>query len=113
FCHARGLREGWGYFWTSWYQLKQWSLWACSSSNYPSRLRTTMGAENFWKQLKHHYLHHLLHPWLDQLIWIISTQVVPNYMACATYLEDTTHLGRSKIMTPFQRRFKTEWKHLS
>jgi hypothetical protein len=29
-----------------------------------------MNVENFWKQLKHGFLHNLLRPRLDQLIWI-------------------------------------------
>ena len=28
FCYQRGLREVWGYLWTSWYAPKVWKLWA-------------------------------------------------------------------------------------
>ncbi|KAJ7712000.1 hypothetical protein B0H14DRAFT_2228704, partial [Mycena olivaceomarginata] len=28
FCRTRGLREAWGYFWTSWYASQRWKLWA-------------------------------------------------------------------------------------
>jgi len=72
-----------------------------------------MNTEIFWKQLKHHYLQHLLWPRLDQLVWILSTQVVPNYMAHASYLEDTSRFSRSKTMTPFQKGFKSEWQRLT
>ncbi|KAJ7735150.1 hypothetical protein B0H16DRAFT_1327182, partial [Mycena metata] len=81
FCFQRGLREAWGYFWTSWYSPKMWKLWARSTSPYLSRLRTTMNVENFWRQLKHGFLHNHLRPRLDQLVWILVTQVTPAYLA--------------------------------
>ncbi|KAJ7656863.1 hypothetical protein DFH06DRAFT_991405, partial [Mycena polygramma] len=81
FCYQRGLREVWGYLWTSWYAPKMWNLWARSTSPYLPRLRTTMNVENFWKQLKHGFLHNHLRPRLDQLIWILITQVTPAYCA--------------------------------
>ncbi|KAJ7572871.1 hypothetical protein C8J56DRAFT_1138078, partial [Mycena floridula] len=79
FCHARGLPEVWAYMWTSWYCPKVWKLWARSSSPYLTRLRTTMTVENFWKQLKHDFLHHIVHPRLDQLVWILIYEVNPAY----------------------------------
>ncbi|EJD33289.1 hypothetical protein AURDEDRAFT_43999, partial [Auricularia subglabra TFB-10046 SS5] len=80
FCHARSLTEVWAYMWTSWYRAKMWPLWALSASPLVPRLRTTMVVENFWKQLKHDWLHHLLHPRLDQLVYIICTKVIPAYV---------------------------------
>jgi len=74
---------------------------------------TTMSVRNFWRQLKHDYLHHLVQPWLDQLVWVIQTQVVLNYMAWATFLEDVYHIGHPKKLTPFQTGLKKEWAHLS
>jgi len=62
FCHARGLREVWGYMWACWYSPKMWCLWARSTSPYISRLRTTMNVENFWRQLKHDHLHNVARP---------------------------------------------------
>ncbi|KAF8575659.1 hypothetical protein K439DRAFT_1369380 [Ramaria rubella] len=113
FCNTRGLREVWGYLWTAWYQPKMWVLWARSTSPYLPRWRTTMSVENFWHQLKHDYLHHLVWPCLDQLVWIIQTQVVPYYMARATFLEDVYRLGRPRCMMPFQMWLKKEWGQLS
>ncbi|KAJ7173524.1 hypothetical protein C8R46DRAFT_892769 [Mycena filopes] len=112
FCFQRGLREVWGYFWTSWYSPKMWKLWARSTSPYLSRLRTTMNVENFWKQLKHGFLHNHLRPRLDQLIWILVTQVTPAYLARAQILSDGHRLGRSKAPTQFQKQFKTMWVKL-
>lgn len=113
FCQQRGLREVWGYLWTSWYALKVWRLWARSTSPYISRLRTTMNVENFWRQLKHNHLHHMLRPRLDLLIWILLNKVTPEYVARAEVLEDTHRLGRSKPLSTYQRYFKSAWKGLS
>ena len=112
FCYQRGLREVWGYLWTSWYAPKVWKIWARSTSPYVSRLRTTMGTENFWRQLKHNYLHHTLRPRLDHLVWILINKVTPEYIARSEFLEDTHRLGRSKPLTTYQRYFKSAWKKL-
>ncbi|KAF5347071.1 hypothetical protein D9758_011667 [Tetrapyrgos nigripes] len=68
FCKAHGLTEVWGYMWMLWYSPSKWLLWARSSTKYISCLWTTMCVENFWKQLKHHWLHYLIRPRLDQLV---------------------------------------------
>ncbi|KAJ7474160.1 hypothetical protein FB451DRAFT_1035044 [Mycena latifolia] len=109
FCFQRGLREVWGYFWTTWYAPKRWKLWARSTSPYVSRLRTTMNVENFWKQLKHGFLHNHVRPHLDLLVWILVTKVTPAYLARAHVLEDGYRIGRSKPLTPFQKQFKAAW----
>lgn len=113
FCYKRGLREVWGYMWTQWYSPKKWKLWARSTSEHVSRLRTTMSVENHWRQLKHDYLHHLLRPRLDQLIYIIVTKVLPAYLHRAQVLEDNHALGRVKTLTKHQQDFKRAWKTLS
>ncbi|KAI0042580.1 hypothetical protein FA95DRAFT_1456218, partial [Auriscalpium vulgare] len=113
FCHLRGLREVWGYLWTQWYAPNQWKLWARSTSPRISRLRTTMNVENFWKQLKHDFLHNLLRPRLDHLVWILKTQVTAAYFVRADVLEDSHRLGRSKALTTYQTYFKRAWRELS
>jgi hypothetical protein len=110
FCHGRGLREVWGYMWSSWYSPKMWALWARSTSPYVSRLRTTMGVENYWRQLKHNYLHNTPRPRLDHLIWILIYKVTPTFMARGNILQDTFRLGRSKQLSTFQRYFKKNWE---
>jgi hypothetical protein len=72
-----------------------------------------MNVENFWKQLKHGFLHNHLRPRLDQLIWILVTQVTPAYLARAQVLSDGHRLGRSKAPTHFQRQFKSAWLKLA
>lgn len=88
FCRQRGLQEVWGYLWTSWYSPKLWKLWTRSTSSYLSSLQTTMNVENFWKQLKHGFLHNHLRPCLDQLVWILITKVTPAYLARVQILND-------------------------
>ncbi|KAI9508959.1 hypothetical protein F5148DRAFT_979030, partial [Russula earlei] len=73
---------------------------------------TTMGTENFWKQLKHNHLHHMLQPHLDLLVWILITKVTPEYIACAEVLEDMHHLSCSKPLSTHQKCFKSPWKQL-
>lgn len=112
FCLQRGLAEVWGYFWASWYSPRKWELWARSTSPLLSRLRTTMGVENFWRQLKHNTLKFLTRPRIDQLIFILRTIVVPNYISRGHALEPTYRLGRAKALTTFQEYFKSHWKEL-
>lgn len=81
FCKARGLHEVWAYLWATRYSPRKWKLWAQSSSPKLSCLRTTMGMENFWHQLKHNFLHNMPHPRLNQLVWIIINKVIPTYDA--------------------------------
>ena len=112
FCKKRGLREVWGYMWANWYSPRRWKLWARSTSPYLSRLRTTVGVENFWQQLKHTYLHNVACPRLDHLVWVLIYKVTPTYYARTQILDDTNRLGRSKPLTTYQRAFKKSWKML-
>ncbi|KII86094.1 hypothetical protein PLICRDRAFT_115226, partial [Plicaturopsis crispa FD-325 SS-3] len=84
-----------------------WKLWARSTANFISRLRTTMNVENFWRRLKHDYLHHLLRPRLDLLVWVLISTVTPDSIARSEILEDTHRLGRSKPLSTYQKYFKT------
>ncbi|KAJ7310725.1 hypothetical protein DFH08DRAFT_718666 [Mycena albidolilacea] len=72
-----------------------------------------MNVENFWKQLKHGFLHNHLRPRLDQLVWILVTQVTPAYLVRAQILGDGHRLGRSKAPTAFQKQFKSAWQKLA
>lgn len=109
-CKRNGLTEVWGYVWTQWYSPTRWTLWARSTSKYLSRLRTTMTVENHWGQMKHDYLHFLHRPRLDQVIYLISTALIPDFMTHAHRLEDAYRLGRARKLTAFQKRFKKAWK---
>ncbi|KAK1221042.1 hypothetical protein PQX77_016154 [Marasmius sp. AFHP31] len=116
FCHTRGLREVWAYMWNLWYCPRMWKLWAWSSypgdSPFLTRLRTTMSVENFWKQLKHKQLHHLLHPRLDQLVFILIYKVTPMYIQRMDFLAPEACLGCEKSLSPFQASFKKNWAEL-
>jgi hypothetical protein len=72
-----------------------------------------MNVENFWRQIKHEFLHHLLHPRLDQLVWILISNVTPEYVRRGEVLEDTHRIGRSKPLTTYQKYFKRAWIGLS
>jgi hypothetical protein len=39
-----------------------------------------MNFEDFWRQLEHDFLHHLFHPRLDQLVWILISNLTPEYV---------------------------------
>lgn len=113
FCKERGLREVWAYMRTSWSSTKMWPLWARSFSPYISRLPTTMRSETCWKEVKHGDLHHLLHPRLDQLVYVICADVLPTYMQRAFALEEMFRASRSKPLNNWQVRFKRAWKKLA
>ncbi|KAF7779001.1 hypothetical protein Agabi119p4_3346 [Agaricus bisporus var. burnettii] len=112
FCRTRNLREVWGYMWTSWYRPEMWKIWARSTTEYLSRLRTTMNVENFWQQLKHDYLHHVTRPRIDQLAWILARRVTPAYLVRFESLEPHHRLGRVNKLTTHQEYFKRAWKKL-
>jgi hypothetical protein len=109
YCVKRGLRELWGYLWANWYSPKMWKLWARSTSALLTRLRTTMTVENFWKILKHDYLHNVPRLRLDQLVWIIIYKLTPRYYAQLEIMSSDHRLGRSKPLTTQQRYFKKQW----
>ncbi|EGO04980.1 hypothetical protein SERLA73DRAFT_43998, partial [Serpula lacrymans var. lacrymans S7.3] len=80
---------------------------ARSTTSRISRVWTTMNVENHFRQLKHNYLHHLLWPRLDQLVWILLTKVTPAYMQRASTVKDGHCLGHAKKLTTYQVKFKT------
>jgi hypothetical protein len=72
-----------------------------------------MAVENFWRNLKHETLHHLLHPRLDQLIFLIATDVLPHFVSKMQIFEPDFRRGRAPELTPFQVAFKRNWKKLA
>ncbi|KAJ7787703.1 hypothetical protein B0H14DRAFT_2169547, partial [Mycena olivaceomarginata] len=115
FCFQRGLREVWTYMWTAWYCPTKFRLWVRSSEpNFIGRWRTTMSVENFWRNLKHETLHHLVHPRLDQLIYLIAFEVVLPYTEAKMQIfENDFRPGRAKALTPYRKAFKKCWKMLA
>lgn len=113
FCHQRNLAEVWAYLWTQWYSPKRWHLWARSTTDLISRLRTTMNVENFWRQLKHDFLHHHLRPRLDELTYILVEHVTPAYLERAEILDDDWRYGRAHQLSTWQKYFKRSWLHLA
>ncbi|KAJ7195621.1 hypothetical protein GGX14DRAFT_537218 [Mycena pura] len=114
FCYQRGLREVWGYMWTAWYCPEKYKLWARSTQ--PDRIghwRTTMAVENFWRNLKHDTLRNLLRPRLDQLVFLIATEILPSFTAKMQIFDPNYRSGRAPELTPFQAALKRNWKKLS
>ncbi|KAJ6467683.1 hypothetical protein C8R47DRAFT_1325955 [Mycena vitilis] len=72
-----------------------------------------MAVENFWRNLKHKTLHHLVHPRLDQLVYLILTDVVAAFAAKMRIFDEDYRPGRPKPLTPFQKAFKARWKVLA
>ncbi|KAK6984659.1 SWIM-type domain-containing protein [Favolaschia claudopus] len=113
FCKQRGLREVWAYMWTAWYCPGKYKIMArASQPDFIGRWRTTMSVENFWRNLKHGTLHHLLHPRLDQLVCLIATEIVPAFEAKMQIFDPNYRPGRAKALTLFQRQFKKGWTTL-
>ncbi|GAA6001262.1 hypothetical protein JCM10207_007491 [Rhodosporidiobolus poonsookiae] len=56
FCHSEGLVDAWAYLWEHWYRPGRWQLWARSSHPEIAVYRTTIGAEAFFRVLKHDLL---------------------------------------------------------
>jgi hypothetical protein len=73
-----------------------------------------MTVENHWKQIKHQYLHNLNRPRLDLTVFILCTEVTPNFVRRAKALAEVLpHGGRMPPFTSFQQGFKKAWKLLS
>ncbi|PPQ88021.1 hypothetical protein CVT25_000969 [Psilocybe cyanescens] len=68
-----------------------------------------MGVENFWRQLKHNYLHNIAQPRLDHLVWILINRVTPAYLARSEILDNNYHLGQTQALTTYQKYFKKSW----
>ncbi|KAK6992406.1 hypothetical protein R3P38DRAFT_3331190 [Favolaschia claudopus] len=114
FCFQRGLREVWGYMWSAWYCPAKWKLWARSTSeDFIGRWRTTMTVENLWRNLKHRTLHDFVHPRLDQVFYLIISDLIPTFSAKMQIFERDFRAGRSNSLTPWQKCFKADWKKLS
>ncbi|KAH6869451.1 hypothetical protein BKA70DRAFT_1131754 [Coprinopsis sp. MPI-PUGE-AT-0042] len=113
FCYQRGLREVWGYMWANWYSPEMWKLWARSTSELLTRLRTTMNVENHWRQLKHRFLKDYARPRLDLLVWILISKVTKKYYERIGMLDDLHRAGRPKSHSAFQAALKKEWRKLS
>jgi hypothetical protein len=68
-----------------------------------------MMVEVHWKILKYHFLQFLTRPRLDRTVYIICKEAVPTFCVRATELEQDWRKGRGKILTRFQRAFKSSW----
>jgi hypothetical protein len=77
----------------------------------PSPYRTVLGGN--LNMTAYDFLHYILHPRLDQLVYILIYTVTPEYVLRAEVLEDTHRLGCSNPMTTYQKYFKSAWPKLA
>ena len=107
FCKWWGLAEVWAYMWNSWYSPSMWDLWAWSSrSNILSWLCTTMTAESHWWHLKHTYLSFMHWPHLDQMVYTMIHDVIPEEVIKVQDLDGKHLIGRPAKLTTFQEAAK-------
>lgn len=71
-----------------------------------------MNVENFWRQIKHRYLHDYVRPRLDHLVWILIKVVTPRYFEQLNQLDDTYRMGRSKTLSWAESSLKRHWRKL-
>lgn len=76
---TRNYYRLWVYLYVNWYKPGQWELWARSMN--PQEIPvpgTAMVVESHWRKIKHDYLHHFNRPRIDVVLWVLTSQVVPN-----------------------------------
>jgi hypothetical protein len=76
YCRQQNLDFAWAYLWNEWYSPAQWTLWARSSTNEISILRTTMVIESHWRIIKRDHLYKFNRPRLDLLCFVIVQKVM-------------------------------------
>lgn len=75
YCRQQNLVSAWAYLWNEWYIPTHWALWARSSYNKISILRTTMVIESHWRMIKRDHLYKFNRPRLDLLCFVIVQKV--------------------------------------
>ena len=65
------------YLWKEWYGDGRWELWARSTYDNISILKTTMFIEEHWKALKRGFLYKFFRPRLDLVTYIILLKMIP------------------------------------
>ncbi|KAJ3753952.1 hypothetical protein EV360DRAFT_74091 [Lentinula raphanica] len=107
-CVEHDLRELWAYLWENWYRPRRWKLWARSTIDEITILKTTMICESHWRRIKHDFLHHFHKPRLDLLVWILITKLAPAYYRKLDLL--LTNTGRYRELSSWRKPFKKEWR---
>jgi len=108
FCYSRNLIKLWGYLWMSWYNEKDWKLFARSSYSTAMPLaRTTMITESHWRVLKYNYKYYYNRPRLDHLTQILTEQLIPDFEF------KLAQFNRSRGLPTWWQNFKKDWTSLS
>ncbi|CAG8772514.1 25689_t:CDS:2, partial [Dentiscutata erythropus] len=107
YCYQHNLAHVWAYLYTEWYCPEMWKLWAHAASPKINILRSTMAIESHWRVLKHDFFSNFNNAWLDLIIYIIVSKVIPRQADRLQLL----HNGR--CMPKWREEFRVEWKKLS
>jgi hypothetical protein len=107
FYKQHSLIRLWVYLWKEWYNDSRWELWARSTHENISILKTTMFIEGHWKALKRDFLYKFFRPHLDLVTYIILLKMIPLQKRKFQQILD----GRES--PEWKKQFKAEWKQLS
>lgn len=109
-CRARNYYLLWAYLYVNWYKPGQWELWARSMNvqEIPV-LKTTMVIESHWRKIKHDYLHRFNRPRIDLVLWVLTSQIVPNAI---NRMEAIQNGDCCKATASWRKAFKKQWKQL-
>lgn len=109
-CRARNYFRLWAYLYVNWYKPGQWRLWARSANTREIPvLKTTMIVESHWRKIKHDYLHHFNRPRIDLVIWVLTSQVIPQGLDRMEAIRKCDH---RKATASWRKAFKKQWKQL-
>ena len=107
FCKQYSLIRLWVYLWKEWYNDGRWELWARSTHENISILKTTMFIEGHWKALKRDFLYKFFRPRLDLVTYIILLKMVP------LQKRKFHQILAGRENPDWKEQFKAEWKQPS
>lgn len=68
-----------------------------------------MIVESHWQKIKHDYLHHFNRPRIDLVIWVLTSQVIPQGLDRMEAIRKGDH---RKATASWRKAFKKQWKQL-
>jgi hypothetical protein len=113
YCQKHYLSQVWVYLWNCWYAPKQWPLWARSAAPEIPRLKSTMISEAQWKVIKHNDLGMFNRPWLDLVVHVLITRLLPWVQVTLTTVLQTCRAGRAALPMDWQKEFQAQWIDMS
>lgn len=104
FCKNNNLLRLWTYFWKEWYTKDKWNLWAQSSNENISHIKTTMIVESHWRHIKRDYLYKFHKPRIDHLCYILIKRVINEQLHRIQLLQ------QGRYLVEWRKEFKKEWR---